>query len=114
MLTAYLVQHLDLLRPILLLTTSVINFAYSRFLAIPEVNLDDYDLSLDEAVKFFPEENQNAIQAIMSFFSFHKPLLGNRVLLLDIFTILTILVRGDLTEKAKLYSYGTISQAQAL
>lgn len=97
-----LVEYLDILKPIILLNIELLRSAHVRFLNLTTpLDLDEFELTIEDTLDFFPD-CASVISPIVHRLAVSKPLLGPRVYLLDVLTMLVILMRGDMHEKAQL------------
>ena len=103
-----LLRHLDSLRPLLVSDDSLIKASLARFEFLqskvrppdPPLTLSGYDLSLMEAMRFFPSQ-EPAFHRLLQLLVIDDRILGPRLNLLDIFTSLVLLSRMSLESKAK-------------
>ena len=113
-----LLEYLDFLKPILLEDNGLIRYALGRFDSLrakvrapdPPITLEYFEISLDEAHRYFPSREES-LHRIFNLLSFKKHILGTRVLLLDVLTVLVIIFRGSLVEKLQyLFNWYNISE----
>ena len=95
---------LDFLLPLLRLELSVVKFAVEKYESEyleGGQSLESYTLSASEALSFFPS-CQVAVEPLVVALADDVPYVGLNVRLLDVLTILTMIARGAMKEKAKL------------
>lgn len=96
-----LLQHLDIIKPILLLDTSVVRIANQKFKDhATKSEIDEFELSYKDVGAFFPT-CLDQLFPIVEMLSFPRKGQKPHVFLLDLLTVLIILIRGDLNEKAR-------------
>ena len=91
--------------------SSIINFALDRSesrndeYSIDKPNIKNdlgiYETSLEFCLEFFPNASRKSIKIIIDLLSFERPLLGRRVFLLDVLSIIVLLLKGELHDRAK-------------
>ena len=98
-----LLCHLDSLKPILLLDFNYVKLVYDRLTkSKPDhVLLNYYDVPAADVSKIFPNQSL-VISWLINIFQFHKPHIGQSIIVLDILTTMTILTTGSISEKCKL------------
>ena len=70
----------------------------------------EYETSPREALLFFPEEHRQSLSLIADMLAFPRAVHGTRVYLLDVLTVLIILLRGSVRDKARyLFTWYNIS-----
>lgn len=113
-----LLGYLDFLKPLLLQDNALVVYAlrqYERLQARirpPDAPLclESFELSLANARIFFPS-TEASVERILQLLSFSRPQVGQMVYLLDVLTVLVIIFRGSLKEKARfLFDWYNVSQ----
>ena len=92
----HLLQHLDFLRPLLLDDYSLVRVALARFEFFqskvrppdPPLSLGTYEMSIQEARKFFPTENPS-FERLLVMMSTNTRVLGSRVVLYSVLGIIS-------------------------
>ena len=103
-----LLEYLDFLKPLLLSSNELIPFAVKTFEDLqarvrepdPPLRLETFELSVGNVRKFFPSA-EPSIERVIQLLSYRKPILGQYIYLLDVLTVLVIVFRGPLEEKAR-------------
>ena len=117
-----ILSYLDFLRPLLLQDRSLVKVALARFEFLqskvkspdPPLTLGTYEMSKAEARKFFPTEHPS-FERLLDLLCVSNRILGPRVILLDLLSVLALLVRGTLEEKAQyLFDWYNISKTGVL
>jgi len=105
-------KYLDFLRPLLLRDNSLVTTALARFDFLqskvifpnPPLDLMTYEMSSEaeaEVYAFFPAARMHSFDTLISYLSFENTILGKRICLLDILTVLVIILRGTLESKTE-------------
>ena len=117
-----LLKYLDFLKPLLFLDNALVKYALGQYDLLqamlrppdPPLCLENFELSIANARIFFPS-TEPSIERVLQLLSFQKPIVGQVVYFLDVLTVLVIIFRGSLLEKARyLFDWYNVSKTGVL
>lgn len=97
-------KHIDSLKPLLLMTLDYVEYLYEIInqQKPPHITLNYYDILVNDLLqKVGSIDKSKAFDGIINKLQFMKPLIGQSIMFLDFITIICILSRGSIDQKAR-------------